>query len=1331
MLDEAGRQAARRGLDAATAGLSTAARAAASKGESIPGLRTVSRGVNKSLDKLEGVGGKAAQGAGKGLLYAGVAVVVVLGMLFMSVAGDNGALTRARRDQGAGLSANQALEKGVGRRVLAEFKKAGGNSGVPWTVIAGLAGAASETGKFSPYDDYDRDPDRRGVRRTSAGMAMSQPGSPGADAAAGSAGGTDRRAVAEAMAKGLGADNEAAVRFLVAWIRHESSDFRNNPMATTMPAPGATLCPGRKSGKVSSHGVKCYPDGQTGIDAGVKTLVSAGKGRYKKALDLLRQGNILNGVVEEALQRGTTDGLKYCAGNCPGYDKHLISAEAEKYRSDPAFYQSRGAGPALDTPIGAVGAGKPVAAVAPSQNTTGALGGAAPPAGSANGAGATVLVVGDSLCDAKVARKPLEDALRTKGFLPVTECKASRPLAAPFPGQNGLQVLQRAVGPSVAYVVVALGTNGYGTPQGTFAGQVDQALALVGKRPTLWVNVALGPGKSAAGVNAAIAAAPQRHPNLRVADWDKVLDRKLLNPVDGIHMGGPGYKARGEFIAEELSRLAGGAGGAAPSGAPVDTANPAGMKVSDFPVVDPPIGGADPTQALGPFLLRPSAVKDSRVDPQALRFTGTTSPRTATDLVTKLLAANARDLRREGWDERADRGAFWAEAVRRLPVGDPRDGACPTGTLPPAATADETRAQVAGEVRRTWACELARSPELYTLAGAAGTDSVYRELVTGRTQVDLLTNEALTVAWAFSRWGSERCDDGAALAGVFPLTKGQFDASVDPALKDKGRCDPMANIQAAVRAFTSKESVVVRDGVRAGAEGGPFAAVAGGWLAMPWALGDQPTREALLRDGPARAWVPTGECVDKVDSWVMAGGGGAPSCDGPRAAVARLAAQRASLLRSQAAEWTDEGRAAREDRAEGSADAASATTTTTVAGGLSEGLPQDRLFPVGQPEPAAAADLVAKADAALESLGVAKDGSTVRPGTDPVVPRLAGTAATVAMPAVAMPAARDDYAKLVVQVAADMGALWPGDRRFVGQDPFAKLAAFTVTTTAGGTAGQLGSSIPYADLFNQAGKDNGLDPRMLAAVASVESNFTQTEDVVRCRTNSTVGAQGIMQFMPGTAAAYGVDPCRPESAIPGAGRLIKDLLKMKKGDLGAALKFYSGGSSTYFSKVSAKWEEFKRQFPDGQLSAVAAVASPGSFAPVPANVSTQNVCTKRVQGITVNCLVADRVDAMLTAAKASGTPLSGGGYRDGKQQIVLRRAHCGSSDYAIYQMRSSQCRPPTARPGASMHERGLAIDFNACSSRGTACHQWLKANAAQFGFYNLPSEPWHWSVNGN
>ena len=48
-----------------------------------------------------------------------------------------------------------------------------------------------------------------------------------------------------------------------------------------------------------------------------------------------------------------------------------------------------------------------------------------------------------------------------------------------------------------------------------------------------------------------------------------------------------------------------------------------------------------------------------------------------------------------------------------------------------------------------------------------------------------------------------------------------------------------------------------------------------------------------------------------------------------------------------------------------------------------------------------------------------------------------------------------------------------------------------------------------------------------------------------------------------------------------------------------------------------------------------------------------------------------------------------------------------------------------------MHEQGLAIDFNRSSTHYTAVYHWLRAHAWRYGFYNLPSEPWHWSVNGH
>lgn len=123
-----------------------------------------------------------------------------------------------------------------------------------------------------------------------------------------------------------------------------------------------------------------------------------------------------------------------------------------------------------------------------------------------------------------------------------------------------------------------------------------------------------------------------------------------------------------------------------------------------------------------------------------------------------------------------------------------------------------------------------------------------------------------------------------------------------------------------------------------------------------------------------------------------------------------------------------------------------------------------------------------------------------------------------------------------------------------------------------------------------------------------------------------------------------------------------------------------------------------------------------------------------VNGITVASSVADRVRGLLNAAAADGVSLSGYGYRDFNTQISLRRQNCGTSDYAIWEMPPDSCSPPTARPGYSYHERGLAIDFTAngrfINSQSNPGFVWLAANAGRFGFYNLPSEPWHWDTRG-
>lgn len=114
--------------------------------------------------------------------------------------------------------------------------------------------------------------------------------------------------------------------------------------------------------------------------------------------------------------------------------------------------------------------------------------------------------------------------------------------------------------------------------------------------------------------------------------------------------------------------------------------------------------------------------------------------------------------------------------------------------------------------------------------------------------------------------------------------------------------------------------------------------------------------------------------------------------------------------------------------------------------------------------------------------------------------------------------------------------------------------------------------------------------------------------------------------------------------------------------------------------------------------------------------------------------IAGAVERLLADAQAAGITMCGYGYRDPADQIRVRRTNCGTSNYAIYQAPSSYCSPPTARPGTSMHEQGLAIDFTVGGGTigsGSSAYNWLRSNAVNYGLYNLPGEPWHWSVDGN
>ena len=148
----------------------------------------------------------------------------------------------------------------------------------------------------------------------------------------------------------------------------------------------------------------------------------------------------------------------------------------------------------------------------------------------------------------------------------------------------------------------------------------------------------------------------------------------------------------------------------------------------------------------------------------------------------------------------------------------------------------------------------------------------------------------------------------------------------------------------------------------------------------------------------------------------------------------------------------------------------------------------------------------------------------------------------------------------------------------------------------------------------------------------------------------------------------------------------------------------------------------KRIRQEAARKAAAEAARRAANRPPPANAEDM----VEAQGFWVHRDVKTDVVSMIQDARADGVNLSGYSYRSPQRTAELRVIN-GCPD--VYNSSPSSCRIPTARPGQSMHERGLAIDFRSCW-RGSACFTWLSNNASRYGYTNLPSESWHWSTNG-
>ena len=106
-------------------------------------------------------------------------------------------------------------------------------------------------------------------------------------------------------------------------------------------------------------------------------------------------------------------------------------------------------------------------------------------------------------------------------------------------------------------------------------------------------------------------------------------------------------------------------------------------------------------------------------------------------------------------------------------------------------------------------------------------------------------------------------------------------------------------------------------------------------------------------------------------------------------------------------------------------------------------------------------------------------------------------------------------------------------------------------------SGKVLADMPLADqnlstLIEAAARKYKVDPKLVAAVAEVESNGNQ-EAV------SSAGAIGVMQLMPDTAASLGVDPYNKQQNIEGGAKYLRQMLDAFGGDTKKAVAAYNAG----------------------------------------------------------------------------------------------------------------------------------------------------------------------------
>lgn len=121
-----------------------------------------------------------------------------------------------------------------------------------------------------------------------------------------------------------------------------------------------------------------------------------------------------------------------------------------------------------------------------------------------------------------------------------------------------------------------------------------------------------------------------------------------------------------------------------------------------------------------------------------------------------------------------------------------------------------------------------------------------------------------------------------------------------------------------------------------------------------------------------------------------------------------------------------------------------------------------------------------------------------------------------------------------------------------GLFPASNAGAAPLSEEASAVASRAARPLSFQEAMHQAAQTQGLDPQLVEAVVAIESNGNP-------HAVSKAGAQGLMQLMPSTARALGVqNPFDAVQNLAGGAKYLRQMLD-QFGSLPEALAAYNAG----------------------------------------------------------------------------------------------------------------------------------------------------------------------------